>query len=551
MVDLAGLKEATLLADADGRVRDAQRAAERLVLAATNSGDLRDHVDSLLILAWILRHTRDARQLRRARDAARVAVGLTGTPGLQTGTKLSAHAELEFAECLVESGRLGSGIRAALRWRTDDDANIAGWAWTVLGKARFAQGRTPEAIGALSNAAAEFQRAPGVRRVYGSRVVLARALTKSGELRHGAELLEADLDYWSALGTPPRLRILHHLALVENRRLRGDIAEAHELLRSVQALLKSRAELEDLWIRFHQHAAFCALEWRQREEARKHFRLAEQARATLSEDGPDRPAVGVVPALSPVQRLGAAHSVVDRRLHDELALAADELADGLGDALDAVAPGQTHINAVELLVREAERSVWPRSGPAPRPLQPGVVQELIALLDDLTADPEDRRREAVLLVRAGEVLAAGAEPNVAAERLLRRALVRLARLAGTELVEARASSALARVLRADGRPEDGLAHALRAVRTLDAERFEMGHERVRARWRKAQGPAYELAIELAQQCDRPEIAADLIIASRAAGVVSASGERLVPVPQLHYIDGSVSSLTGPGDCFFL
>lgn len=72
-------------------------------------------------------------------------------------------------------------------------------------------------------------------------------------------------------------------------------------------------------------------------------------------------------------------------------------------------------------------------------------------------------------------------------------------------------------------------------------------------------PAFNLAIELAHRCARNDIAADLVVFSRASGVPGPVGStsspgretRLMPVPRLHYIDGSASLLGSGGECRFI
>lgn len=557
----AGLSDRILAADRRGELTEAHRLAGRLVLEASRTGDLRRHVDALLLLARTHRHSRDAASLRRAREAAGLAVGLTGMRPLRPDTRVRARAELEHAACLVEGGRLDEGFVAAAQWRSDEDAALAGWAWTAMGQARLILGRTGEAVAQLSNAVAEFERAPGRRRVYVSRILLATALTRAGDLEQGAEILDADLSHWCAADMT-RLRIEHHLALAENRRLRGDISGARELLEGTAAMFRSCTGMQAVKVRLHQQQAACELDWRQDGAAARRFRQAESVRAGLTAEWGDRVVPARVPRHAAAQLLRGGsmrESPAQDYLHGQLAVTAQELAGAMTNgaaagsvALPAADPvGRSLGMDVRRIVEDAERLIGPRGDRRQGTISEQGVSALMARLEEL-GGVETERLEAGLLLRAGEVLASLREPRVLeAERLLRRSLVRLARLPGMGLALARANVALASTLRDAGRAEEALPFALRGVEILDAERFRMDSRRVRAAWREAQAPAFECAIDLARRCGRDDVAADLIIFSRAAGIVAESVTRLVPVPRLRYLDGSVSSLGTEEQCLFL
>lgn len=539
-----------LRADAAGDLVGAARIAEQVVLQASRRADVWRQVEALLLLARVSRHRRDATSLRRARDAAGVAVQVAGLPHLRADQALSTRAGLERAACLVESGRLDEGFAMAADVRDDDEAAHAGWAWTSMGQARLAQGRTREAIAALSNAVAEFERAPVRRRVFASRVRLATALTKAGHLEHGADILEADLEHWRTSGRP-RLQAEHHLALAESLRQRGRTAPARALLATVADLLGACTGMEAVVVRLHQQQASCDLDWYQSGTARRHVVAAERLRASLREDAGSHRLVPAVPRPAAVLTLGSWTPHRSGGLHRDLEERALELSDAMAsDARDAEAPESVLLGSAMLATDAQVRGLVARARRS-RTLDDGAIDDLLARLESLAAVPGAERQEVKLLVRMGELLRSLDRPRlVDAERLLRRALVRLARLPGMGLWQARSKVGLAMVLRDDGRFEEALPHAIGGVEVLDAERFEMDARRLRSTWGKHHNDAFDCAIDLAHRCGRTDIAADLIVFSRAAGVVTGSVTRLVPVPRLHYIDGTISTLGRGEGCLF-
>lgn len=537
---VSSVRAAVLAADAAGDLVGAGEQAQRLVLAASRGGDVRAQIDALLLLARVSRHRRDAVSLRWARDAAGVAVQLTELPRLAADRGVRAAAALELAACLVAGGRHDEGFAIAGGHRSDVEAAIAGWAWTTMGQARLAQGRTREAVAALSNALAGFEREPGGRRAFTARVWLAVALTRVGDLEHGAGILEADLEYWRGSGLV-RLQVEHHLALAESLRQRGLTAQARTVLGTVADLLRPCMGMDAVAVRLHQQWAACDLDWHQTRAAQNHVIQAERIRARLMDAGA-RPAALGVPRPSAVQELGARTPVPNGGPYRDLADAARELADTMASEVPDVAGVSAFGGAVALSLNAEVRGLIARARRS-RSLDDDGAAVLFAQLESLGAVPDTERLEATLLVRAGELLHSLDESrSVGAERLLRRALVRLDRLPGMGLWRARAEVALAMTLRDAGRPDEALPYALRGVETLDAERFEMDARRTRSTWGKHQNAAFDCAIDLAHRCGRTDIAADLIIFSRAAGVVTESMKRLVPVPRLHYIDGTTSTL---------
>ena len=547
---MSNLRDAALAADVAGDLIGAGVRAQRLVLQASRNGDVRGQVDALLLLARVSRHRRDAASLRRARDAAGVAVQLAEAPQLRDDNALRYASELELAASLAASGRLDDGFAGAARRRAAEDAAHAGWAWTTMGQARLAQGRTREATSALSNAVAEFERAPGRRRVLIARVLLATALTRAGAIEHGARLLDADLDHWDASGAR-RLRIEHHLALAENLRERGRTAQARSLLAVTADLLGRCTGMEATVVRLHQSQAACDLDWHQIWDARRHGDKAERIRASLLDEAGVRSAASAVPRPAAVRALGSRTPARADGLYRDLADAARELADTIvSEAPDGLPQGSALSSAAASAVSAEVRGLIARAKRS-RSLDDGGATVLLTRLESLGAVPGAERLEATLLVRAGKLLRSLEHPRpLDAERLLRRALVRLARLPGMGLWQARANVGLAMTLRDAGRHDDALPYALRGVEVLDAERFEMDARATRKNWGKRQNDAFDCAIDLAHRCGRTDVAADLIVFSRAAGVVAESVGRLTPVPRLRYLDGTTSTLGGDGICLF-
>ncbi len=541
--------DAIRAADAAGDLIGAGTLAQRLVLAASGAGDLRGQADALLLLARVSRHRRTAASLRRARDAAGIAVELAGTTGLASDAAFRAAAELEQAASLVASGHLDEGFAIAAVHRSAERAAIAGWSWTTMGQARLAQGVHREAVAALSNALAEFQRDAASRRVYVARIALAVALTRAGHIDDGAAILDADIDYWASSGIR-RLQIEHHLALAENLRQRGSTAKSRKRLAEVAGLLEPCTGMDATTVRLHQQRAACDLDWHLVNDARKRITTAEAIRVQLAEGEAAGPVAAGVPRPAVPQPLGARGgqpTLPTRDLHHDLADAAQELADATASETPDALPGTLALSgsAVLELGREVRSLVaWAkRSGT----LDDHAIGGLLVRLESLGTVPDAERLEATMLVRAGKLLRTLDQPRLLdAERLLRRALIRLARLPGMGLWQARANVALAMILRDTDRHEEALSHALRGVERFDAERFEMGARATREVWGKRHNDAFNCAIDLANSCGRTDIAADLITFTRAAGVVRGSVGQLVAVPRLRYIDGVTSGL-GSGE----
>ena len=179
---------------------------------------------------------------------------------------------------------------------------------------------------------------------------------------------------------------------------------------------------------------------------------------------------------------------------------------------------------------------------------------VVRLLDSLAGRPGLERDEALLLLEAGSLLAeSGPEHHIAAERLLRRALVRLEFLEGTEQWLAQARVTLGQLL-PDSERDQALDLLVKGIQGLDEQRFQMLNRSYRDGWlTRREHPAVARAIELANGTDAA-LAADLIVFSRIAGVLVPRDDRqvpLVPVPRLRYIDGTESRLGSTGSCNFL
>lgn len=559
---ISDLHEAVLTADAEGDLMAAQKLVLRLRLEAGRSGDLRERIAAFRLLARVFRHRRVATSLRQATNAAFMALRLSEVPLMQSDDAWRGLAELELAACLIEQGEYDSGRAGAAAWRSREEPYLAGWAWTLLGKARLGQLRIPEAVAELSNAVAEFGRADSGHRVFSSRTLLGAALSRGGDLTHAADLLEADSSHWSTPDAPRRLRVEHHLVLAENLHARGDIAAARSVLEEVREELSVCTGMEVTQVQWHQQLAACERDWGQLSSAGRHFSRAEQLRRQLADEPATRPPKNL-PLPSPAAPAALSVRTVPGQagLHDDLAAGAQSLAASL------LARAPTRLpEAVRLACGQHATVAGEVSSIVGQAIQRGLnsasaVTRLLEQLERLAGVAGETRREAALLVDAGRALGE-AEPQqlLESERLLRRALIRLERLPGMELWLGRANVYLARTLSEGGRTGDALNFALAGVGILDQERFRMQSYDLRRNWLHEEiHPAFNLAIELAHRCARNDIAADLVVFSRASGVPGPVGStsspgretRLMPVPRLHYIDGSASLLGSGGECRFV
>lgn len=531
-------RDEVLAADRAGDLDTALALAHRLQLAAGQGGGLPDRVEAFRMLARVLRHRGNP---VGAREAASHAARLTRLPRLRQEERLAAAVTLDLAACEVEAGDPMEALQLAERWHHDADPKLAGRAWSVTGRAMLERGDVDGAVSAFCNAAAE---SPRTRR-HGAtwpRVMLALALTRAAEAQYAGRILEEDLADWVGRDDRRRLRIGHGLVLAENRVARGDVAGASELLTSIRRDLRACTGLGAEERMMRRLRAECLASWGQVAEAR-----GELARITEVDGGASARPHTDTPARPPArQALTALRPVAPRAVPEARSSARSRLR-----AL--VDPARTRdVEEVRRFLdgfvlhggnRTAEQASW-----------------LLRRVEGLDGDPVESRAQAIAYVEAGAALrdCRGGPFLLHSERALRRSLVALARLEGMGLWLARGRIELARTLSVAGEPEEALSHALLGVQELDRVRVSMQARRHRDTWMAAEiGPSMDLAIELAVACGETSIASDLIVFSRAAGVVAPhlrdSGEAdipLIPVPLLRYIDGGVSSLGSGGECRF-
>lgn len=505
-----------LTPDLDGDLDTALGRARLLLLQAGESGDPRRRIEALLSLARVLRHRADRASLEEAMSAATIATRLIRLPSISTDDILRGRVELECASCLVQGGRVDEAQDRAWPWRDRPELRLAGWAWLVIGQAQAAQGSISAAVAALANAVAEFQRGPRANRVVGTKIRLAETLCRGGFIDAAAAVLK-EIREWSESRGARRLHADYFLVLAHVRYAQGDVGEAIQILtKRVGRRLASCRGTVALWERYHRQYATCLRMWEQTGKAEEQAREADEL-SLLLPTGES----GKAPKPAPVPRAAAPHRLATHRFPVQR-----DIEQEIHDALQGM---RTDDHAYRV----------------------------VALLEEIQGRPDGERAEVMRLIMAGEkMLAIGA--GLFAERCLRRALVRIVWLPGMELPRAQAQICLAKVL-AGAKPSEALDLLLHALQTVDEQRYLMTEKVWRGNWlRRKLHPAFELAIELATRCDRIEEAADLIVFSRASGIVTASGDsekpgvpRLLPVPRLHYIDGSVSVLGGGGECLMI
>ncbi|TRY16871.1 hypothetical protein FOJ82_13440 [Tessaracoccus rhinocerotis] len=541
-------REEVVAADLAGDLDLAVDLARATIHAGDSAEDLAVRVRTLLLLARTLRHREDHSSLADARSLTRTVLALARLTESGGGT-LTAAAELELAACLAAAGLYRQAHEAAKVLRHHPNHRLAGWAWSTMGQANLGARRPAAAVSAISNALAEFARADPGQRILGTRTRLGAALLATGDVAQAADLLTGDLPSWREPGASRRLRIQHHLTTAAALRGTGEIGGAVRLLRQVDALLAGRTGMDFTRVRFHHEYATCLRIWGQLADAQHQFDLGEQVRAGLA--GVPRPGLRHDRSPVPDTPLPVASVIAPQDPLEELQASADELSVAVESDVTSrgvrLATGRWRrdlgsVRFALLMVQDTEGA-----------------DAIVERVERLEGMPDGERAEAMLLVEAGEGLARPDSLHpLQAERLLRRALVRLERLTGLELWRARAELALAKVLRSDNR-EEALRHALAAVQRLDEERFRMRHRDLRGNWlAEVFHPASHLAIELALECGRTEVAADLVIFSRVAGVVAPGdlaarqGELpLTAVPRLYYTDGNRSDLGSGGSCLFL
>ena len=477
-------------------------------------GSLDEIVEGFRAEARIQRHRSEACALARACDSAQQAVLLGRLPA--ASRELAVPACLELAACRIRRGD-PAGTQAIAGFTTHPDAGIAGWAWRLLGEAALLAERPFEAVAALLNAVAENQRGKDKYHEAGTRVLLLLAFSRAGHLEDADRLA---FRYGAPSDAPQGLLgIRFLLARAEHEHRSGRIGEALGTLKVAETRLGATSGLGVLRRELLTIRAGCLDDWCQPDEA---DRLRAEA--------------GKLPLPAHLATsANASHTLRD----------AQDATRWLGEIPHPGANTRTDPQAVAALLRDLAAL------PQRKPDHAAVV---CRLLDSLAGRPGLERDEALLLLEAGSLLAeSGPEHRVAAERLLRRALVRLEFLEGAEQWLAQARVTLGQLL-PDSERDQALDLLVRGIQGLDEQRFQMLNRSYRDGWlTRREHPAIARAIELASGTDTA-LAADLIIFSRVAGVLVPRGDRqvpLVPVPRLRYIDGTESRLGSTGSCNFL
>ena len=500
--------------DRDGWNDEAVEAIRSHQHNMLNGGSLDEIVEGFRAEARIQRHRGEAGALARACDSARQAVLLGRLPA--ASRELAAPACLELAACRIRRGD-PAGTQAIAGFTTHPDAGIAGWAWRLLGEAALLAERPFEAVAALLNAVAENQRGKDKHHEAGTRVLLLLAFSRAGHLEDADRLA---FRYGAPSDAPQGLLgIRFLLARAEHEHRSGRIGEALGTLEVAETRLGATSGLGVLRRELLTIRAGCLDDWCQPDEA---DRLRAEA--------------GKLPLPAHLATsANASHTLRD----------AQDATRWLGEIPHPGANTRTDPQAVAALLRDLAAL------PQRKPDHAAVV---CRLLDSLAGRPGLERDEALLLLEAGSLLAeSGPEHRVAAERLLRRALVRLEFLEGAEQWLAQARVTLGQLL-PDSERDQALNLLVRGIQGLDEQRFQMLNRSYRDGWlTRREHPAIARAIELASGTDAA-LAADLITFSRVAGVLVPQDDRqvpLVPVPRLRYIDGTESRLGSTGSCNFL
>jgi len=501
--------------DRAGRNDEATEAIRRHQHTLLNrGGSLDETVEAFRAEARIQRHRGEADALARACDSARQAVLLSRLPA--ASRKLAAPTHLELGACRIRRGD-PAGPQAIAGLTTHPDAGIAGWAWRLLGEAALLAERPFDAVAALLNAVAENQRGKDNYHEAGTRVLLLLAFSRAGHLEDADRLARR---YGTPSDAPQGLLgIRFLLARAEHDHRSGRIGEALGTLEVAETRLDATSGLGVLRRELLTIRAGCLDDWCQPDEA---ARLRAEA--------------GTLPL--PAHR--AASASASRTLRDT-----QDATRWLGDHPRPTTTSGTDPRDVAALLRDL--AALPQ-----RDAEHAAV--VVRLLDSLAGRPGLERDEALLLLEAGSLLAeSGSEHHVAAERLLRRALVRLEFLEGTEQWLAQARVTLGQLL-PDSERDQALDLLVKGIQGLDEQRFQMLNRSYRDGWlTRREHPAVARAIELANGTDTA-LAADLIVFSRIAGVLVPRDDRqvpLVPVPKLRYIDGTESRLGSTAPCNFL
>lgn len=516
---------AVIAADQAADLDRAVQLSSLLLTRGAGTSSLSQRVAGQLQLSRVLRHRGLGEDLHRCLDAATQALHLASLP---TGDeRLRDLATLSRASALLALGD-GAGCLdlvapfvAVDTWR--DPATTA-WAWRLLGATALQRSSIFEGIAALLNAAAEEQRL-GQR--HGSQctlLLLLEAFSRAGHILDAQRVLEllppGDLI--------PRRRILLHLGLAAHRHRYGEIDAALTEVEQAQQLIRSGSGLDRLQAGVHRVRARCLDDWRLAAEARQERRRAQQ----LAGPSPTRPAS--------MTRTGGSDPSAARVLAEPITVTV------------LTHPHPSAVSVPELI--EQFRGLLA--------LEPEHARALERAVRDLQGVPGEERAEALALLEAGILLADGpAELQPWAERLLRRALARLDHLEGTGLWQAHCCCSLGLLL-SETDPDEALELLVQALAGFGEQRHLMPRRSYRSTWGDAvEHRAVEAAIELAHRRGRDDLAADLIIFSRLAGVPTPQQQPsatrnldrvpLAQLPRLHYIDGTASLLGRGSPCQLL
>lgn len=502
--------------------------------------------------ARVLRHRDDAASLASALDSAVNATRLARGAGV-------GPAELEIAACRLALGETARALGIARRWHDDPDPSLGAWAWAITGRAQLDDDPLAS-VPALHNAIAECRRGQDTATEHVVRIALAIALGRVGRVRDCAAVLSADRTHWDGSPGRRRLTVSYLLVAAGNALREGRVDRALAHLDEAEALVEActgmpATEAELLRIR-----ADCLLEWGQVPRAERARRRATRVMEQLPTA--PAPAIDPAPVTSPPEPVllsqGPSGAGRDdgphRRLTGCLAMTSARIA--LRDR-----PGSPWLPSR----RGRVRSPWGVERMLDEAARLGVTEEaeavrVVECVEALAGLPGWERTEAFLLHRAGRLLTDAQVPvGLLAERLLRRCHVRVQFLPGMDMLRARAEIALAEVVARDpSRRDEALDLVVGGLTTLDAERFRMSRRDYRNTWLTEEvHPAHALAIELAVEHGRDDLAADLVVFSRASGIISppdrdrpATEITLLPLPRLRYLDGARSSLGGEAECHY-
>ncbi|RRD04525.1 hypothetical protein EII34_09460 [Arachnia propionica] len=511
------LEQRIVEADHHGDLDQAIHLAARQLLL---HDPVEQRITRFIRLSRTLRHRGLGDDLQRAQAAAHEAVRLSRLP--TAPDHLLPHAHLAQAGVLLALGDEAGCQEITLplvRPGRDTEPGVAARAWRLLGETALGRRAMAEAIACLLNSVAE---EPGFPRQSDevTPILLLEAFSRAGQILDADRVAEETV----TLDLSPRRRAIFLLTRAGHERRFGHIDRALDTLGDAETLLRRGSGLNRLLAHLHRLRAACLDDWQLTAEAEQQ-RLLAQELTTWSRPAPTRSAV--VPLPRHPARITP--TPLTRRLPDSRAVA--EL-----------------INDVQRLPRLESRHAL-------------ALEQATQLLHGI---PGEERSEALALVKAGTLLARGPEHlHPTAARLLRRALARLTYLEGTQLWQARCRCELGLLL-TPSRPEQALELLVAAVAGLSEQRHRMRRRAHRCTWRESvEDPPFAATIELAHRLGRDDLAADLIIASRLAGVVTPDGRGdpspgdrvqevpLQQVPTLIHIDGTPSRFGGSAVCRLL